>query len=91
MSETARVRRLRWQGVPHSSFGSRLIDIICGVIGAFLLLAVATVQLDARQQAILAVTSAIVFFIANRFKGRGVSVFLVVLSLAVSCATSSGA
>ena len=84
MSETARVRRTRWQGVPHSNLASRLIDVVCGVIGALLLIAVATVQLDARQQAILAVTAAIVFFIANRFKGRPVSVFLVVLSLAVS-------
>ncbi len=84
MSETARVRRTRWQGVPHSSLGSRLLDIVCGVIGLLLLIAVATVPLDPRQQAILAVTAAIVFFIANRFKGRAVSVFLVVLSLAVS-------
>ena len=84
MSETARIRRARWQGVPHSSLGSRLIDIVCGVLGLVLLLAVATVPLDPRQQAILAVTAAIVFFIANRFKGRSVSVFLVVLSLAVS-------
>ncbi len=84
MSETARVRRARWQGVAHSSLGSRLIDVVCGVIGLALLIAVATVPLNPRQQAILAVTAAIVFFIANRFKGRAVSVFLVVLSLAVS-------
>ena len=84
MSETARVRRMRWQGVPHSSLGSRLLDIVCGIVGLLLLIAVATVPLDPRQQAILAVTAAIVFFVANRFKGRAVSVFLVVLSLAVS-------
>ncbi len=84
MSETARVRRRRWQGVPHSSLGSRLIDVVCGLVGLALLIAVATVALDPRQQAILAVTAAIVFFIANRFKGRAISVFLVVLSLAVS-------
>ena len=84
MSETARIRRARWQGVPHSSIGSRLMDIVLGIIGLALLIAVATVQLDPRQQAILAVTSAIVFLIANRFKGRWISVFLVVLSLAVS-------
>ena len=84
MSETARVRRTRWQGVAHSSLASRLIDTVCGLVGAVLLVAVATVQLDPRQQAILAVTSAIVFLIANRFKSRSVSVFLVVLSLAVS-------
>ncbi len=84
MSETARIRRARWQGVPHSNLASRLLDLACGIVGAMLLMAVATVQLDARQQAILAVTAAIVFFIANRFKSRPVSVFLVVLSLAVS-------
>ena len=84
MSETVRVRRARWQGVPHSSLTSRIIDIVCGVLGLALIVAVATVQLDPRQQAILAVTSAIVFLIANRFKSRYVSVFLVILSLAVS-------
>jgi cellulose synthase (UDP-forming) len=84
MNETARVRQARWQGVPHSSLTSRLIDIVCGVIGLILLVAVATVPLDPRQQAILAVTSGIVFLIANRFKNRSVSVFLVMLSLAVS-------
>ena len=84
MSETVRVRRARWQGVPHGSIVSRIIDVICGVLGFALILAVATVQLDPRQQAILAVTSAIVFLIANRIKSRYVSVFLVILSLAVS-------
>ena len=58
--------------------------MVAGLVGAALLVAVATVQLDPRQQAILAVTAAIVFLIANRFRGRAVSVFLVVLSLAVS-------
>lgn len=84
MSETARVRRLRWQGVPHSSLASRIIDVVCGILGVSLIVAVATVQLEPRQQAILAVISAIVFLIANRFKSRYVSVFLVILSLAVS-------
>ena len=46
MSETARIRRARWQGVAHSSLASRLIDIVCGLVGAILLIAVATVQLD---------------------------------------------
>ena len=84
MSETARVRQARWQGVPHSSLGSRILDIVCGLCGLLLILAVATVQLEPRQQAILAVVSAIVFLVANRFKSRYVSVFLVILSLAVS-------
>ncbi len=84
MSDLMRVKRSRWDGVPRSSIGSRLLDAVLGLCGFLLLLAVATVQLDPRQQAILAVTSFIVFLIANRFKGRSVSVFLVILSLAVS-------
>src|ERR1700691_2568283 len=84
MDETMRVRQARWQGVPRSSLMSRLIDIGCGLAGLVLLLATTTVPLDARQQAILAVTAFAVFLIANRLKGRGVSVFLVILSLAIS-------
>ncbi len=84
MDETVRVRRARWQGVPRSSLMSRLIDVACGLAGLVLLLATTTVPLDARQQAILAVAAFAVFLIANRFKGRGVSVFLVILSLAIS-------
>ena len=84
MSETARVRQVRWQGVPRSSLSSRVFDAFCGLIGLSLLLAVATVPLSARQQAILAVGAFVVFLIANRFKGRGISVFLVILSLATS-------
>ncbi len=49
-----------------------------------LLLATTTVPLDAREQAILSVAAFSIFLIANRFKGRGISVFLVMLSLAIS-------
>ena len=84
MNKTSRPRRTRWKGVAHSTLATRLLNGLLGVIGAALLVSVATVELQPRQQAILAVTSAMVFLIANRFKGRGVSVFLVVLSLAVS-------
>ncbi|HTW27361.1 MAG TPA: UDP-forming cellulose synthase catalytic subunit [Acetobacteraceae bacterium] len=52
--------------------------------GAALLLAVASVPLGAGQQALLAVFCAATFLIANRFRGRFVSVCLIVLSLGVS-------
>ena len=84
MSETVRIRQSRWQGVPRSSLSSRLLDALCGLLGAALLLAVSTVPLGPRQQAILAVCAFVVFLVVNRFKGRGVSVFLVILSLATS-------
>lgn len=84
MSETVRTRRARWEGIPRSSLGSRVLDIVLGLIGLLLLFAMATVKLEPRQQAILAVIAGIVFLVANRFKGRWVSVFLVILSLAIS-------
>ena len=84
MSETVRARRKKLQGVSQGGLAGRLIDVVLGLVGACLLLSVATIQLQPRQQAILAVTTAIVFLIGNRFAGRGVSVFLVVLSLATS-------
>jgi cellulose synthase (UDP-forming) len=62
----------------------RLFDTLCGVLGAILLVIVATIPLEPRQQAVLAVTTFVVFLICNRFKGRAMSVFLVVLSLATS-------
>ena len=84
MGKTARVRQARWQGVPRSSPAARAVDALCGILGAAMLILVATVPLEPRQQAILAVTSFVVFLLANRFKGRAVSVFLVMLSLATS-------
>ena len=62
----------------------RGLDALIAVAGALLLLAVASVPLTPRGQAIFAVITAATFLVANRLKGRGVSVFLVVLSLAVS-------
>ncbi len=84
MLETVRTRGVKWQGGSRQTWSSRLLHGAAGVLGITLLAAVATVQLEPRQQAILAVSSAIVFLLANRFPGRGVSVFLVMLSLAVS-------
>ncbi len=64
--------------------GSRLLDVAIGLAGVGLVMAVATVPLQPFEQAIFAVVSAVVFMIANRFAGRGVTMFLVVLSLAIS-------
>jgi cellulose synthase (UDP-forming) len=60
------------------------LDALCGIVGAILLILVATIPLDPRQQAVLAVTTFVVFLICNRVKGRPMSAFLVVLSLATS-------
>lgn len=84
MSEASPVRQARWQGVPRSGRAVRGFDALCGIIGAILLVLVATVPLNAQQQAVLAVTTFVVFLISNRVKGRAMSVFLVVLSLATS-------
>lgn len=67
-----------------AGFTERSLGFASGAAGAGLLLAVATVPLDERGQAVLAAASFAVFLAADRFKDRGVSVFLVVLSLAVS-------
>ena len=75
-----RRRRTGWRG----GFTERLLGFVLGAMGAGLLLAVATVPLDAREQAVLAAASFAVFLVADRSQARGVSVFLVVLSLAVS-------
>ncbi len=76
--------------MPHSqqTRRARLADkgltLACGAFGMAVLLAVATVGLQPRQQAILGIASGLIFLLANRVPGRAVSVFLVVLSLAVS-------
>jgi cellulose synthase (UDP-forming) len=60
------------------------LDVVIALVGAMLVLMVATVPLQPRQQAIFAVVTAVAFLIANRFPQRGVTMFLVMLSLAVS-------
>ncbi len=69
---------------PQRSGTRSLVDIIVAIVGAVILIAMATVPLVPREQAIFAVCAAIVFLIANRFPGRGVTLFLVMLSLSVS-------
>ena len=84
MGETAPARQAHWQDVPRSSVAARAVDALCGILGGAMLILVATIPLDPRQQAVLAVASFVVFLLANRLKGRVVSVFLVMLSLATS-------
>jgi cellulose synthase (UDP-forming) len=84
MSETQRVRQSRWQGIPRAGRAIRAVDALCGIVGAILLILVATIPLNPQQQAVLAVTTFVVFLICNRVPGRPMSAFLVVLSLATS-------
>ena len=83
-TEIERIEAQRSGSRERMSLGSRLIDLVIAVMGMAMVLAVATVPLVPRQQAMFAVGTAIIFFIANRFAGRAVTLFLVVLSLAVS-------
>ena len=62
----------------------RLLDLFIALLGAVLVLAVATVPLLPREQAIFAVAAALCFLIVNRLRGRMVTMFLVMLSLSVS-------
>ncbi len=62
----------------------RLIDGFVALLGAIVVLSVATVPLSAREQAILGLICAGVFFVCNYVRGRGMTMFLVMLSLAIS-------
>jgi cellulose synthase (UDP-forming) len=74
--------------VPHSPHRAGLFDQIAGgialILGIAIIMAIATVPLSARQQAAFGIASALIFVVANRFKSRRVTLFLVALSLAVS-------
>ena len=61
-----------------------LIDLLMGAVGAIVMLAIASVPLSARDQMIFATCTMVIFLVCNRFKSRTVTMFLVVLSLAVS-------
>jgi cellulose synthase (UDP-forming) len=86
MSTTTSERSTTPRGIGRASpiLAAKGLDILIGAIGAAIILAVATVPLVAREQAIFAVGAAIIFLIANRFTGKAVTLFLVVLSLSVS-------
>ncbi len=67
-----------------SPIGDRLAGWLVALLGAGIIIAVATVPLAPREQSIFAVFAAIVFLIVNRFPGKPVTLFLVTLSLSVS-------
>ncbi len=81
---TRRTEASRGTGRAGPDFGGKTIDLVMGLLGMVLVFVVATVPLEAREQALFAVGAAIIFFIANRFAGKAVTLFLVVLSLSVS-------
>jgi len=66
------------------SFGSWLINAIGVLVGVALIVAAATVPLSPLDQAFFGLGTFLVFLVVNRFKGQGVSVFLIMLSLAMS-------
>ena len=54
------------------------------IVGVSMLAAIATVPLSVGQQVTVAISTAVLFFIANRFSDRRVTIFLSILSLAMS-------
>ena len=72
------------QPIRRTRRGGVWLDVVMGLAGLILIAAIASVPLDARHQALFAVITLVAFLIANRFAGRGVTMFLIALSLAVS-------
>ncbi len=62
----------------------RIGGILCLGLGACILAAIASVPLSAGQQTIVGLSTAAIFFVANRFSDRRVTLFLSILSLAMS-------
>ncbi len=62
----------------------RAVLALLVVIGLLLIWSAASVQLTAREQAGFAAATILLFLVCNRFPGRGMTLFLVVLSAAVS-------
>jgi cellulose synthase (UDP-forming) len=65
-------------------FSGKIGGIICFAVGIAMLAAIATVPLSVRQQTAVALCTAALFFIANRFSDRRVTLFLSILSLSMS-------
>jgi cellulose synthase (UDP-forming) len=57
---------------------------VCFVVGVCMLAAIATVPLSVGQQVAVGVSTAFLFLVANRFSDRRVTIFLAILSLAMS-------
>jgi len=62
----------------------RGLGIVLFILGLFTLWSVAMTQLTQNEQVVFAILCFAVFMIANRFEGRGVSLFLIALSVTVS-------
>jgi cellulose synthase (UDP-forming) len=62
----------------------RIGGAVCFVVGVCMLAAIATVPLSVGQQVAVGVSTAALFFIVNRFRDRRVTIFLSILSLAMS-------
>jgi cellulose synthase (UDP-forming) len=64
--------------------GGVWLDLLMAFIGMVVIAAMATAPLTPREQAVFAVVTAVLFLISDRFAGRGMTMFLIALSLAVS-------
>jgi cellulose synthase (UDP-forming) len=75
-----------WAAVSRQPEGraNRLLSLMMGVLGLLTIIAIATVPLTPREQALFGISTAIIFTIANRFQAKQVTLFLVALSLSVS-------
>lgn len=67
-----------------SEFNNKIGGIICLVVGIAMLASIATVPLSVGQQAAVGIATAVLFLVANRFSDRRVTLFLSILSLAMS-------
>ena len=90
-SKTSR-RRQRGLGSRPGRFAAWLLKptrqrglgVVLFILGLFTLWSVAMTKLTQEQQVVFAIMCFAVFMIANRFPGRGVSLFLIALSVTVS-------
>jgi cellulose synthase (UDP-forming) len=64
--------------------GGKIGGAVCFIVGVCMLAAIATVPLSVGQQVAVGVSTAALFFVANRFSDRRVTIFLAILSLAMS-------
>ncbi len=71
------------EGTPPHGLAWVAIGLV-GLCGALLVWTAATVQLDPARQAVLAIGTMVVFLLCNRVPGRPMTLFLMVLSSAVS-------
>lgn len=68
----------------REAFSNRVGGMICLFVGVAMLASIATVPLSVGQQAAVGISTAVLFLIANRFDDRRVTIFLGILSLAMS-------